>query len=109
MVIGILVFPSKEFITVAAGMFRMFTLDMDRFMFELKDGVLKHVGSSTKSATAKLYDVESVEVREFGDERIKIACEDESGNQVEVALDPTEASEVGRGIERLEEESGIFE
>ncbi len=87
----------------------MFTLDIDRFMFELKDGVLKHVGSSTKSATAKLYDVESVEVREFGDERIKIACADASGNEVEVALDPGEASEVARGIERLEDESGIFE
>lgn len=87
----------------------MFTLDMDRFMFELKDGTLKHVGSSTKSATAKLYDVESVEVREFGDERVKIACEDDSGNEVEVALDPDSIREVVRGVERLEDESGIFE
>lgn len=87
----------------------MFTLDMDRFMFELKDGVLKHVGSSTKAATAKLYDVETVDVREFGDERIKVACADDSGNEVEVALDPSEASEVARDIEGLEEESAIFE
>jgi hypothetical protein len=87
----------------------MFTLDMDRFMFELKDGVFKHVGSSTKSATAKLYDVESVDVREFGDERVKIACEDDGGNEVEVALDPAEAREIARDIERLEDESGIFE
>jgi len=87
----------------------MFTLDMDRFMFELKDGALKHVGSSTKTATAKLYDVESVDVREFGDERIKIACEDASGNEVQVALDPNSAREITRGIAQLEEESGIFE
>ncbi len=87
----------------------MFTLDMDRFMFELKDGVFKHVGSSTKSATAKLYDVETVEVREFGDERVKVSCEDDSGNKVEVALDPPEAREIARGIEKLEDESGIFE
>ena len=87
----------------------MFTLDIDRFMFELKEGTLKHVGSSTKSATAKLYDVESVEVREFGDERVKIACEDDGGNEVEVALAPDEAREIARGIERLETESDIFE
>lgn len=87
----------------------MFTLDMDRFMFELKDGVLKHVGSSTKSATAKLYDIETVEVREFGDERVKISCEDDSGNEVEVALDPPEARKIARNIEQLEDESGIFE
>ncbi len=87
----------------------MFTLDLDRFMFELKDGTLKHVGSSTKSATAKLYDVESVDVREFGDERVKIACEDGAGNEVEVALDPAEAREIARGIERLEDESLVFE
>lgn len=87
----------------------MFTLAMDRFTFELKDGVLEHVGSSTNAATAKLYDVESVEVREFGDERLKLACEDGSGNAVEVALDPATASEVARDIEQLEDESGIFE
>lgn len=87
----------------------MFTLDLDRFMFELKDGTLKHVGSSTKSATAKLYDIESVDVREFGDERVKIACEDDAGNEVEVALDPAKAREIARGIERLEDESLVFE
>ena len=35
----------------------MFTLDMDDFVFELKDGALKHVGPSNRTATAKLYDV----------------------------------------------------
>ena len=87
----------------------MFTLDMDDFMFELKDGALKHVGPSNRAATVKLYDVEETEVREFGDERIKISCEDESGNTVEIALDPAEAREVARGIEHLEEESRVFE
>jgi hypothetical protein len=87
----------------------MLTLDLERFMFELKDGALKHVGASNKTATAKLYDVEGVEVREFGDERVKLSFVDEDGNEVEVALDPTEASEVARGIELLEAESGIFE
>jgi len=87
----------------------MFTLDIDQFMFELKEGALKHIGASNKSATAKLYDIESVDVREFGDERIKISCEDDSDNTVEIALDPAEASEVARELERLEAESGVFE
>ena len=86
----------------------MFTLDIDRFMFELKDGALKHVGSSTKSATAKLYDVESTAVRAFGDERVKLTCEDDSGNEVEVALDPEMARDVADEIEALEDESDLF-
>ena len=87
----------------------MFTLDMDDFVFELKDGVLKHVGPSNRTATAKLYDVEGVDVREFGDERVKLAFSDEDGNEVEVALFPGEAREVARGVELLEDESRVFE
>jgi hypothetical protein len=87
----------------------MLSLDLDRFMFELKEGALKHVGPSNRAATVKLYDVEGVEVREFGDKRVKLAFEDEDGNEVEVALFPGDAREVARGVELLEEESGIFE
>lgn len=87
----------------------MLTLDLDKFMFELKDGALKHVGASNKTATAKLYDVVGVDVREFGDERVKLTFEDDEGNEVEVTLDPPEAREVARGVELLEDESGIFE
>ena len=87
----------------------MFTLDFEEFMLELKDGALKHVGASNKTATAKLYDVTETEVREFGDERIKLSCRDDSGNEVEVALDPTEASTVAHEIKQLEAESQVFE
>ncbi|PSP54404.1 hypothetical protein BRC74_00865 [Halobacteriales archaeon QH_7_68_42] len=87
----------------------MFTLDLDDFMFELKEGTLKHVGPSNRTATAKLYDVEGVDVREFGDERVKLAFTDEDGNEVEVALFPAEAREVARGVELLEDESRVFE
>ncbi|MEF8782607.1 MAG: hypothetical protein V5A39_06415 [Haloarculaceae archaeon] len=87
----------------------MFNLDLGRFMFELKDGAIKHVGASNKAATAKLYDVEAVEVREFGDERVKLTFEDEDGNAVEVALFPGEAREVARGLDLIEAESDIFE
>jgi hypothetical protein len=87
----------------------MLTFDLKQFMFELKDGAIKHVGASSNSATVKLYDVEGVDVREFGDERVKVTFEDADDNEVEVALDPPEAREVARGIEMLEEESNIFE
>ena len=87
----------------------MLSLDLDRFMFELNEGAIKHVGPSNRTATAKLYDVEGVEVREFGDKRVKLAFTDEDGNDVEVALFPENAREVARGLELLEEESGIFE
>lgn len=87
----------------------MLTLDLDDFMFELKDGAIKHVGPSNRAATAKLYDVEGIEVREFGDERVKLAFEDEDGSEIEVAIDPTQASEIARGIESLEDDSRVFE
>lgn len=87
----------------------MFSLDLDDFMFELKDGALKHVGASNRTATAKLYDVESVDVREFGDDRVKLRFEDDDGNEVEVALFAAEAREVRREIEGVEDEGRVFE
>jgi len=87
----------------------MLTLDLDDFMFELKDGAIKHVGPSNRAATAKLYDVEGIDVREYGDKRVKLAFEDEDGSEIEIALGPGQASEVARGIELLEAESRVFE
>jgi hypothetical protein len=40
---------------------------------------------------------------------VKVTFEDAEDNEVEVALDPAEAREVARGIEMLEDESGVFE
>ncbi len=87
----------------------MLTFDLKQFMFELKDGAIKHVGASNNSATVKLYDIEGIDVREFGDDRVKVTFEDADDNEVEVALDAPEAREVARGIEMLEDESNIFE
>jgi hypothetical protein len=87
----------------------MLTIDLDDFTFELKDGTLEHVGASNRAATVKLYDIEGVDVREFGDQRVKIACEDESGNEIEVALTAEQARELVRGIELLEADSEVFE
>jgi hypothetical protein len=87
----------------------MLTIDLDDFMFELDDGTLKHVGASNRTATAKLYDADAVELREFGDSRVKLSCEDESGNAVELALTADHARAIASEVERLEDESGIFE
>jgi len=88
----------------------MLTLDLDDFMFELKDdGAIKHVGPSNRTATAKLYDVEGVDVREYGDKRVKIGFTDEDGSEIEVALFPEQAGEIARGVEMLEEDSPVFE
>jgi hypothetical protein len=87
----------------------MLSLQLEEFMIELKEGSIKNVGPTNKAATAKLYDVEGVDVREFGDKRIKLAFEDGEGNEVEVALFPDEAREVARGLEMLEDESDVFE
>lgn len=65
----------------------MLSLELQNFAVEFDDGTLKTVGAPTKAATTKLYDVSSVEARAFGDDRVKIAAEDEEGNQVEIALD----------------------
>jgi len=87
----------------------MLSLQLSEFMVELKDGSIKNVGPPNKTATAKLYDVVEAEAREFGDERIKLAFEDEEGSVVHVELDADDAGEIRRELESMEEESGIFE
>ncbi|MFC6757824.1 MULTISPECIES: hypothetical protein [Haloarcula] len=87
----------------------MLTLDIDQFMLELKDGAFKNVGPSNKQATVKMYDVEGVDVREYGDKRVKLAFEDEQGSEIEVALFPEQASAVADGLQLLESESEVFE
>ncbi|PSP18452.1 hypothetical protein BRC62_03085 [Halobacteriales archaeon QH_10_67_13] len=66
----------------------MLTIDLEKFAFELDEGAIKHVGASSTTASASLYDVASLEVREFGDDRVKLAFADEDGNDLEVALFP---------------------
>ncbi|MBX0285076.1 hypothetical protein [Haloarcula salinisoli] len=87
----------------------MLTLDIDDFMLELKDGAVKNVGPSNKQATVKMYDIEGVDVREYGDKRVKLAFEDEQGSEIEVALFPEQARAVADGLELLESESEVFE
>jgi hypothetical protein len=87
----------------------MLSLDLDDFMFELKDGAVKHVGPSNRAATAKLYDVEGADVRAFGDKRVKLTFEDESGNEVEIALFPEQAEEVAAGLDAIRDDGEMFE
>lgn len=87
----------------------MFTVDISDFMIELKEGAIKNVGPSTKRATAKLFDVETAEAREFGDKRVKCVFEDDEGNEVQVALFPEAARELRAGLEDLEADSRVFE
>jgi hypothetical protein len=84
-------------------------LALENWNVELKEGSVKNVGPTNKATTAKLFDVESVEVREFGDKRVKLAFDDGEGNEVEVALFPEQATEIARGIELLEGDSPVFE
>ncbi|MFC7167689.1 hypothetical protein [Halospeciosus flavus] len=87
----------------------MLTLQLSDFMVELKDGAIKNVGPSNKTGAAKLFDVEDVEAREFGDRRVKVVCEDDEGNEVQVALDPDDVRKLAADIEALEEDSPVFE
>jgi len=87
----------------------MLALELDEFMVELKDGSIKNVGPTNKSASAKLFDVASVEVREFGDRRLKFVFEDDSGNEVQVSLFPEEAEEMAADVESLAADSPVFE
>jgi hypothetical protein len=87
----------------------MFVLQLSDFVVELDDGAFKNVGASNKSGSAKLFDVESVEARAFGDKRVKCAFEDDEGNEVEVALFPEAARTLRQELEQLEAESAVFE
>jgi hypothetical protein len=87
----------------------MLALAIEDFHVELQDGTVKNVGPTTKSATAKLFDVESAEARAFGDKRVKLAFDDGEGNEVEVALFPEQARAVVDDVEALEADSPVFE
>lgn len=87
----------------------MLALELEEFMLELKEGSIANVGPTNKSGTAKLFDVESAEAREFGDKRVKVVCEDGEGNEVQVALFPEQIRAVVDDVEAMEDDSPVFE
>jgi len=87
----------------------MLALTLEDFMVELNEGSIKNVGPTNKSATVKLFDVESAEAREFGDKRVKLVFEDDDGNEVQVSLFPEDVRKLVRDVESLEDDSPVFE
>jgi hypothetical protein len=78
-------------------------------MVELKEGAIKNVGPSNKEASVKLFDVERVRAREFGDKRVKFVFEDQGGNEVQVALFPEHVRKVEDDVEEMRDEGPVFE
>lgn len=87
----------------------MLNLNVRDLLVEFKDGSIKNVGPTNKSAEAKLFDVADVEVREFGDKRVKLVANDAAGNEVQVSLFPEQVAAVERDIEALRDDSPVFE
>lgn len=79
----------------------MLALELSEFMVQLKDGTINNVGGPSKTASAKLFDVDDAEARAFGDSRVKIACADVTGNEVEIALRPDEIRTIEADIDAL--------
>lgn len=87
----------------------MLNLDVDDLLVAFKEGSIENVGAADKSATAKLFDVETVEARAFGDSQVKIVAADESGNEIQVALFPEQAWSVLEDIDALAEDGPVFD
>ena len=87
----------------------MLALTLEDFMVELNEGSIKNVGPTNKSATVKLFDVDSAEAREFGDKRVKLVFEDEDDNEIQVSLFPEDVRKITDDIEALEDDSPVFE
>jgi hypothetical protein len=84
-------------------------LNVRDLLVEFKEGSIKNVGPTNKSAEAKLFDVTEAEIQAFGDRRVKVVARDESGNEVQVALFPEQVADLEADIESLREESPVFE
>ena len=80
----------------------MLTLDLENFVVEFEAGSLKTVGAPDASATVKLYHLDGVEARAFGDERVKVVAEDGEGNAVEMALAPEDLRSLAADLRDLD-------
>lgn len=76
----------------------MLTLELEEFLIELDDGSVKNAGAPNKQATAKLYEVTDAEARSFGDSRVKLTFEDETGNELQAAVDPATAQRLAADL-----------
>ena len=79
----------------------MIVIDIEDFSVEIKNGVIKNVGGPKKSASVKFFDVEDIEVRRFGKDRIKLCFGDGEGNEIEIAISEIEGDEIKQKIKLL--------
>lgn len=80
-------------------------LDVDAFPVELKNGSIENVGPADNAASAKLFDVETLTLREFGDRQAKIVATDDEGNEVQIAVDLERVDSLLNDAESLDRES----
>ncbi len=97
------------FLLGGGDVWSVLNLNIDDFLVEFKEGSIKNVGPPTKSVAAKLFDVETIQVREFGDSQVKLVATDATGNEVQIALFPDQVETVTEDIEALREGSAVFE
>lgn len=82
----------------------MILLDIDAFPVELKNGSVRNVGPADNAASAKLFDVETLTLREFGDRQAKIVATDNEGSEVQIAVDPEQVESLLDDAESLDGE-----
>jgi tRNA G37 N-methylase TrmD len=87
----------------------MLNLNIDQFMVSFKDGSIENVGAPNKAATAKLFDVDAVELREFGDSQAKVVARDDEGNEIQIALFPEQVEALVDDAASMRDESRVFE
>ncbi|MFB6186404.1 MAG: hypothetical protein ABEI06_01630 [Halobacteriaceae archaeon] len=87
----------------------MLYCNLSDFMIEIKNGSIQNVGPSNKTGEIKLYDIDEITVREFGDEQVKLVCEDEDSNEVHLALFPDQMEEIIDQANTLKDEGAVFE
>lgn len=85
----------------------MLSLELEDFMVQLKDGTINNIGGPTKRAAVKLFDVERAEARPFGDNRVKIVCEDAEGNDVQIALFPEEVDSLEADLATIRDSGSV--
>lgn len=87
----------------------MLTVTISDFSIQVDDGAIRNVGGIPKRADIGQYDVQETTVREYGDDRVKLAFTDGDDNTVEVALSPDDAVDLAADVESLAESSPVFE
>lgn len=85
----------------------MLALEITDFMLQIKDGSINNIGGPTKAAIIKLFDVESSEARAFGDNRVKIICDDAMGNEIQLALFPEQIADLEADIAAIRESGDV--